>query len=53
MMELYEKNPDFKCYVDKYCKTYRIPVEEALEHELVKETGRMYKEKEDETYHGR
>lgn len=36
MTELYEKNADFKAYVDRYSKCYRISVEEALTHELVR-----------------
>ena len=40
MNNLYETNSDFKEYVDRYSKCRRISVEEALEHELVKEYGR-------------
>ena len=36
MSELYESNPDFRGYVDRYCRCYRISVEEALTHELVR-----------------
>ena len=36
MTELYESNPDFRAYVDRYCRCYRISVEEALTHELVR-----------------
>ena len=42
MKELYESNLDFKRYVDKYCESYGITVEEALEHELVKQVGQCY-----------
>ena len=36
MTELYESNPDFRRYVDRYCRCYRLSVEEALKHELVR-----------------
>lgn len=42
MKELYESNLNFREYVDKYCDTYGIAVEEALEHELVKQVGQYY-----------
>lgn len=35
MTELYEKNADFKAYVDRYSKCYHISVAEALTHRLV------------------
>lgn len=37
MEELYLSNADFKAYVDKYARTYRISVKEALGHYLVRE----------------
>lgn len=40
----YQFNRAFREYVDKYCKTYGVSVEEALKHELVKEVGRYYTE---------
>lgn len=43
--DLYAKCEDFKEYVDKYCRTYRISVKEALTHKLVKEVGKNYREK--------
>lgn len=43
-MELYNTNKDFRTYVDRYCKKHQIPVEEAVQHELVKEVGKMYME---------
>ena len=46
MQELYENNSDFRGYVNRYCRTYRISVEEALEHKLVQEVGEQYKEQE-------
>lgn len=47
MMDLYNSNDDFKRYVDRYCKTYGLTVEEALEHELVKQVAAQYREKEE------
>ena len=44
---LYQKNNDFKRYVDRYCVKHRISVEEALQHYLVQMAGRMYKEQEE------
>ena len=44
-MSAYETNKDFKEYVDKYCNTYKVTVEEALKHVLVQEVEKMYKEK--------
>lgn len=44
MKELYENNENFKRYVDKYCRTYRVTVEVALTHRLVKDVGSHYQE---------
>ena len=45
MKALYEQNKDFHAYVDRYCKKYiegrSITVEEALEHKLVQEYGKV------------
>lgn len=50
MNELYEKNKDFREYVDRYSRKYMegrsIPVEEALEHEVVKRVAEQYREEE-------
>lgn len=50
MNELYNTNADFKRYVDRYCKKHTegrsISVEEALEHELVKQVAEQYREEE-------
>lgn len=50
MNELYSSNADFKRYVDRYCKKHTegrpISVEEALEHELVKQVAEQYREEE-------
>lgn len=50
MKELYEKNKDFRDYVDRYSRKYMegrsIPVEEALENEIVKRVAEQYREEE-------
>lgn len=33
--EFYNSNSDFKCYVDRYCKTYKVSKEVAFTHNLV------------------
>lgn len=40
----YRYNPDFREYVDKYCKQYNLTVEEALRHEIVKQVYLYYAE---------
>ena len=40
----YKYNKRFRDYVDKYCKTYRCTVEEALKHEVVKQVCKYYTE---------
>ena len=40
--ELYDKNDDFKKYVDKYCNTNHIFVKDALEFKMIKEVAIMY-----------
>ena len=47
MREFYDRNADFKMYVDRYCKQYGLTVDEALEHEIVKNVAAQYREKED------
>lgn len=42
--EFYESNADFKLYVDRYCKTYRLDADTALTHELVRQVYLQYKE---------
>ncbi len=44
MRELYNTNPDFKAYVDKYCIKHNITVDQALEHYLVKDAAEYYLE---------
>ena len=47
MREFYNHNEDFKMYVDSYCNQYGLTVEEALEHEIVKQVAAQYREKEE------
>ena len=50
MKEFYNRNDDFRNYVDSYAKKYNegksISVDEALEHEIVKSVAAQYMEKE-------
>ena len=47
MYDFYDRNADFKMYVDRYCKQYGLTVDEALEHEIVKRVAAQYMEKEE------
>ena len=51
LKEFYNRNADFKRYVDCYTKKYNegksISVNEALEHEIVKSVAAQYREKEE------
>ena len=47
LKEFYNRNADFKMYVDRYCKQYGLTVDEALEHEIVKNVAAQYREKEE------
>lgn len=40
----YRHNSKFRAYVDKYCKAHDITVEEALQHELVRQAYLYYTE---------
>lgn len=40
----YKYNKSFRDYVDKYCKTYRVTVEEALKHAVVRQAYLYYTE---------
>ena len=42
--QFYETNADFLLYVDRYCNQYRLNVDEALVHELVRQVYLMYVE---------
>lgn len=44
----YKNDKNFKLYVDKYCKTYRYSLEEALQHKTVHDVYEYYQEKENE-----
>lgn len=46
MKEFYESNADFRKYGNRYCKTYNLSVEEALQHALVIEVAKHYYKKE-------
>ncbi len=43
----YERNKDFRRYVDRYCENRGIPLEEALRHELVEQVRREYEEEKE------
>lgn len=45
MKQLYSTNDDFKTYVDKYCETRKVTLEEALTHATVKEVADYYRGK--------
>ena len=51
LKEFYNRNADFKRYVDSYAKKHNegksISVDEALEHEIVKSVAEQYREKEE------
>lgn len=42
MKELYNTNPDFKDYVDRYCIKHNVTVDDALEHYIIKESAKYY-----------
>ena len=44
MKELYQRNMDFKRYVDRYCNDHDCTVEEALDHALVREVSKVYRQ---------
>lgn len=46
MKNFYESNSDFRDYVDRFCKTYEVSVDEALQHASVREAEKYYREKE-------
>jgi len=43
MREQYEKDPDFREYVNRYSVARQITVDEALTHELIKGVADYYK----------
>ena len=44
LKDLYNDDPDFKAYVDNYCRSYNLQVDEALSHELIRQVALYYKE---------
>ena len=40
--DFYQKDDNFKAYVDRYCKKHGIGVAEALTHEIIKEVANLY-----------
>lgn len=42
MKEFYESNTDFHIFVDKYCDYYKVTVDAALQHRIVKYTAEYY-----------
>lgn len=44
LLALYNNNEDFRQYVDRYCKTYNLSIEEALKHVIVGEVAKEYAE---------
>lgn len=44
MLTEYKFNKKFRDYVDKYCNTRKISLEEALKHELVRQAYLYYRE---------
>lgn len=40
----YESNQDFQKYVNRYCITYRVTTEVALQHRLVLDVMQYYKD---------
>ena len=40
----YESNQDFQKYVNRYCITYRVNTEAALQHRLVLDVMKYYKD---------
>ena len=51
LKEFYNRNEDFRKYVNSYANKYNegksISVDEALEHEIVKSVAAQYREKEE------
>lgn len=47
MNDLYNRNADFRGYVDRYRRDKHLTVEEALEHKLVHNVAEQYREAEE------
>ena len=43
MKEFYDKDADFRDFVNSYCKKHKISIEEALQHAIVQEVANYYK----------
>ena len=41
-----EENTDFEVYLERYCRSYHLTREEALEHEVVKLVKHYYEAKD-------
>jgi hypothetical protein len=46
MLDLYNNNADFHSYVDAYMRNKDVKLEDVLEEKIVREVGKIYKEKE-------
>ena len=44
LKDFYNSDTDFRGYVDRYCRTYKIMVDEALTHEIVRMVYLHYRE---------
>ena len=44
MKEFYISNADFRDYVKSYCKKHKISIDEALQHAIIKEVAKHYKD---------
>lgn len=45
LYELYQKDKDFKEYVDKWCKSHGLEVEQAFNFDILREYARYVKER--------
>ena len=50
MKEYYERNEAFKEYVNRYCESRNVSVDEALKHSVVREVANHYKSQEVQGY---
>ena len=44
MKEFYTNDANFRDFVDGYCKKHKISVDEALQHAIVREVAKHYKD---------
>lgn len=40
--EFYKSNPEFKKYVDSYCRSRQVGIFEALRHKTIREVAKYY-----------